>query len=103
VVDLAKGHVVACDYLADHAGAEAFNLGTGTGFSVLDVVHAFERVTGIPIPCVVTGRRPGDLPATYANPSKAWKALNWKAEKTLDDMCRDSWRWQSMNPKGYRD
>lgn len=102
VVDLAKGHVVACDYLADHQGAEAFNLGTGTGYSVFDVVKAFERVTGIPIPYMIAGRRPGDTPATYANPTKAQKVLGWKVEKTLDDMCRDSWRWQSMNPKGYR-
>ena len=103
MVDLARGHVVACDYLTDHTGAEAFNLGTGTGYSVMDVVHAFERVTGIPIPYVVTARRPGDLPASYANPAKARHVLGWTAEKTLDDMCRDSWRWQSMNPKGYRD
>ncbi|MFH1513529.1 MAG: UDP-glucose 4-epimerase GalE [Bacillota bacterium] len=101
VVDLAKGHVVACDYLRNHRGTEIFNLGTGIGYSVFDVVHAFERVTGIPIPCVVTARRPGDLPATYADPAKAKRILGWAAEKSLDDMCRDSWRWQSKNPRGY--
>ena len=102
VVDLARGHVAACDYLAAHTGVEAFNLGTGVGYSVLDVVHAFERVTDIPIPYEVTCRRPGDLPTSYANPAKAKRMLGWTAEKSLDDMCRDSWRWQSKNPKGYR-
>lgn len=102
VVDLARGHVAACEYLNDHTGTETFNLGTGIGYSVLDVVHAFERVTGIAIPYAIGPRRPGDLPATYANPAKAKRILGWTAEKTLDDMCRDSWRWQSGNPKGYR-
>lgn len=101
VVDLAKGHVVACDYLQSHTGCDIFNLGTGTGYSVLDLVKAFERVTGIPIPYQITGRRAGDLATVYSNPAKAQKVLSWKAEKTLDDMCRDSWRWQSQNPKGY--
>ena len=103
VTDLAVGHAMACDYLKTHTGAEAFNLGTGTGYSVLNVVNAFERVTGINIPYEVTPRRPGDLATTYANPAKAKAVLGWQAEKTLDDMCRDSWRWQSQNPKGYRD
>ncbi len=103
VGDLAKGHVAACEYLASHRGAEAFNLGTGIGYSVFDVIQAFERVTGIQIPYEVTARRPGDLPTTYANPAKAKQILGWTAGKSLDDMCRDSWRWQRMNPKGYRD
>ena len=102
VVDLAKGHVLACDYLDNHIGTTAINLGTGTGYSVFDVVHAFERSTGITIPYEVAPRRAGDLPVSYANPAKARQLLGWTAEKTLDDMCRDSWRWQSMNPKGYR-
>ncbi len=102
VVDLAKGHLIACDYLLTHTGCEAFNLGTGVGYSVLDVVKAFERVSGVPIPYVVTDRRPGDLATCYSNPAKAGKVLGWKAEKDLDDMCRDSWHWQSLNPKGYR-
>jgi UDP-glucose 4-epimerase len=103
VVDLARGHVAACETLADHQGVEAINLGTGRGYSVLDVVRAFERVTGINIPYEITDRRPGDLPETYANPAKAKRILGWEAKRTLDDMCRDSWRWQSMNPRGYRD
>ncbi len=102
VADLAKGHVAACDYLEDHQGAEAFNLGTGIGYSVFDVIHAFENATGVTIPYVTTDRRPGDLPASFANPAKAKKVLGWKAEKTIDDMCRDSWKWQKKNPKGYR-
>ena len=102
VTDLAKGHVTACEYLRTHTGALAVNLGTGVGYSVLDVVHAFERVTGILIPYTVTARRPGDLAVSYANPDKAKQVLGWTAKKTLDDMCRDSWRWQSGNPNGYR-
>jgi UDP-glucose 4-epimerase len=102
VTDLARGHVVACGYLAGHRGVEAFNLGTGKGNSVFDVIKAFERVTGIPIPYVIAKRRQGDVPVTYSDPAKARKILGWMAKKTLDDMCRDSWRWQSMNPKGYR-
>ncbi|MBN1777844.1 MAG: UDP-glucose 4-epimerase GalE [Clostridiales bacterium] len=102
VVDLAKGHVAACDYLMAHRGVEAINLGTGTGYSVFDVIRAFESATGIQIPYEVVGRRAGDLPVSYSDPSKAKKLLGWTAGKTLDDMCRDSWRWQSQNPKGYR-
>ncbi|HPF88150.1 MAG TPA: UDP-glucose 4-epimerase GalE [Candidatus Limiplasma sp.] len=101
VVDLAKGHLVACDYLRDHPGCEIFNLGTGIGYSVLDLVKAFERVTGIHIPYEITSRRPGDLATVYSNPAKAKQVLGWTAEKSLDDMCLDSWRWQSQNPKGY--
>lgn len=103
VVDLARGHVAACNYLMQHSGCEVFNLGTGTGYSVLDLVHTFQRVNDIQIPYAIVERRPGDVARCYADPSKAKELLGWQAEKTLDDMCRDSWRWQSNNPNGYRD
>ncbi len=94
VVDLAKGHLAALDYAMDHTGAEAINLGTGVGYSVLDVVHTFEKATGVPIPCVIAPRRPGDIAVSYADPAKAARLLGWRAEKDLEDMCRDAWRWQ---------
>jgi UDP-glucose 4-epimerase len=94
VVDLAKGHVAAVKYAAGHKGAEVINLGTGTGYSVLDIVNAFERVNGIKIPYVIAPRRPGDIAECYADTKKAAELLGWKAEKDLDDMCRDSWRYQ---------
>ena len=97
VVDLAKGHVCALKY----AGSEAINLGTGVGYSVLDIINSFERSTGVKVPYVITERRPGDVPSYYANPEKAAKLLNWHTEKTLDDMCRDSWAFKSKNPNGY--
>ena len=99
VVDLAKGHVAACKY--QHKGVEIFNLGTGVGYSVLDMVHAFEEATGIRIPYRIVARRPGDIATCYADCTKAAKVLGWKAEKTLVDMCRDGWRWQKQNPNGY--
>ena len=101
VVDLAKGHVAACDYAAKNNGCEIINLGTGVGYSVLDIVNAFTSVNNVPVPYVIAPRRPGDIDACFADPAKAEKLLGWKAEKTLEDMCRDSWRWQSGNPKGY--
>lgn len=101
VVDLARGHVLAVDYVARHLGSEAINLGTGVGYSVLDIVHAFEKVIGRSIPYVIGPRRAGDVAAVYARPDKAACLLGWRAEKDLEDMCRDSWRWQSMNPQGY--
>ena len=101
VVDLARGHVAAIDYLMSHTGSEVFNLGTGTGYSVLDMVHAFEEANGVKIPYEITPRRPGDLPTCYADPKKSAEVLGWKAEHTLVDMCRDSFRWQSQNPNGY--
>ncbi len=101
VVDLAKGHLAAIDYASKHRGAEVFNLGTGTGYSVLDIVHAFERVNGVPVPYEITDRRPGDIAECYADPEKANRVLGWRAEKTLDDMCRDSWNWQRKNPEGF--
>lgn len=101
VVDLAKGHVVAISYLMEHTGECAFNLGTGHGYSVLDMVHAFETANHIPVPYVITDRRPGDLPTCYADPEKSAQELGWRAEKTLEDMCRDTWNWQKKNPNGY--
>ena len=101
VVDLAKGHVLACDYAAKHRGVEIINLGTGTGYSVLDIVSTFVKVNGVAVPYVIDARRPGDIAECYADPKKAAELLHWHAEKNLEDMCRDSWRWQSRNPNGY--
>ena len=101
VVDLAKGHVAAVNYVTGHTGCEVFNLGTGSGCSVLEMVHTFSRVNGVEVPYVITGRRPGDIATCYADPAKSLSVLGWKAEKTLEDMCRDSWNWQSHNPNGY--
>ena len=94
VVDLAKGHVKALEYASEHAGTEIINLGTGKGSSVLEVVTAFEQVNGVKIPYEIAPRRPGDIDSFYADVRKAERVLGWRAEKTLDDMCRDSWRWQ---------
>ena len=101
VVDLAKGHVKACEYAAEHDGCEIINLGTGVGYSVLDLVHTFSRVNGVDVPYEIGPRRPGDIDVCYAEPHKAKRLLGWEAEKNLEDMCRDSWRWQSHNPNGY--
>ena len=101
VVDLAKGHVAAVKYVLSNPGCEVFNLGTGTGYSVLDMVKSFESVNGVPVPYVIADRRPGDLATCYADPAKSAEVLGWKAEKNLDDMCRDTWRWQKNNPMGY--
>ena len=101
VVDLAKGHVAAVKYTEENAGCEVFNLGTGIGYSVLDMVHTFRDVNQVAVPYQIVERRPGDLAVCYADPAKSAEKLGWKAEKTLADMCRDSWRWQSSNPKGY--
>ena len=103
VVDLAKGHVAAVKYAVSHTGCEVFNLGTGTGYSVLDMVHAFIDMNRVPVPYEITDRRPGDLAVCYADPAKSAQILGWKAEKTLSDMCRDAWNWQKQNPKGYED
>jgi UDP-glucose 4-epimerase len=100
-VDLAKGHIKALEKILKGQGVSAYNLGTGTGYSVLDMVNAFEKATGQAVPYKIVDRRPGDIAASFADPSKAEKELNWKAEKTLEDMCRDAWRWQSQNPNGY--
>ena len=101
VVDLAKGHVLACNYAAGRTGCEIINLGTGVGYSVLDLVKTFNRVNHVEIPYVIAPRRPGDIAENYADPSKAKKLLGWQAEKTLEDMCRDTYRFQTLNPKGY--
>ena len=101
VVDLARGHVAAIQYTMAHDGCEVFNLGTGTGYSVLDMVHAFREVNGVDVPYKITDRRPGDLATCYADPSKSREKLGWQAQKDLQDMCRDSWRWQKENPLGY--
>ncbi len=101
VVDLAKGHVAAVTYVTAHQGCEVFNLGTGTGYSVLDMVKAFEKANGVAVPYQIVGRRPGDLATCYADPGKSARVLGWRAEKSLEDMCRDSWNWQSKNPMGY--
>ena len=101
VVDLAKGHVKAIDYAEQHKGTEIFNLGTGTGYSVLDIVKAFSKVNNIEIPYDIKPRRAGDIAECYADPTKAYEILGWKAEKNLEDMCRDSWNWQSHNINGY--
>lgn len=103
VVDLAKGHLKALDYSLKHTGAEAINLGTGEGYSVLDVVHAFKKANDIDIPYEIVKRRPGDIAVGYADPTKAKELLDWEAEHSLEDMCRTSWNWQKNNPQGYND
>ena len=101
VVDLAKGHIRAIEYAQKNTGVIAVNLGTGNGFSVLDIVKAFERATGIKIPYKIAPRRPGDIDACYADASLALEKLGWKAELSIDDMCRSAWNWQKNNPNGY--
>lgn len=101
VVDLAKGHVAAISHLMENKGESVFNLGTGTGYSVLDMVKAFEAANGIPVPYEIAPRRPGDLAICYADPSKSKTVLGWKAVKDQTDMCRDTWKWQIKNPNGY--
>ena len=101
VVDLAKGHVVAIGYLMNNSGESVFNLGTGTGYSVLDMVKAFEAANGVPVPYEIAPRRPGDLATCYADPTKSAEVLGWKATKDQTDMCRDTWNWQSKNPNGF--
>lgn len=102
VVDLAKGHVKAIEYVMQNSGVEIFNLGTGIPYSVTEIVTAFERVNNLKINYVYGKRRDGDLPDCYANADKALRVLGWKTEKSLEDMCRDSWNWQKNNPEGYR-
>ena len=101
VVDLAKGHVAAVKYVTENTGCEVFNLGTGVGYSVLDMVNAFVEVNQVAVPYEIGPRRPGDIATCYADPAKSAEKLGWKAEKTLEDMCRDSWNWQSKNPQGF--
>lgn len=101
VVDLARGHVKAIERFAKKDGVFICNLGTGHGYSVLDVIHAFEKACGKELPYVIRERRPGDIATCYSSPAKAEKELGWTAEFDLEDMCRDSWNWQQKNPNGY--
>lgn len=101
VVDLALGHLAALNYLQQHTGLQTWNLGTGTGYSVLDMIHAFEAACGHPIPYAVAPRRPGDIAACWADPGKAARDLGWRAQRNLAQMMADAWRWQSGNPDGY--
>ena len=101
VMDLAAGHLKAIEYISDKKGVFVHNLGTGIGYSVLDIVKAFESANNINIPYKIAARRPGDVAACYADPKKASEELLWTAKKGIEDMCRDSWNWQSKNPQGY--
>ena len=103
VVDLARGHVCAIKYAAENKGADVINLGTGKGYSVLEMVKTFSEVSGVNIPYEINARRAGDIAECYADPTKAKEKLGWVAEKNIRDMCRDSWRWQKNNPHGYDD
>ncbi len=103
VVDLARGHVKALAAIEKGCGAAVYNLGTGRGYSVLEIVRAFEEATGVPVPYVIAPRRPGDIAACWSDPGKAERELGWKAELGLKEMCRDSWNWQKNNPDGYGD
>jgi UDP-glucose 4-epimerase len=102
VVDLAIGHVKALRAIKENVGLEIYNLGTGTGYTVLDVVNNFEEATGVHIPYSIKARRPGDIDVCYACPDKAKEELDWTADYGIKEMCEDSWRWQKMNPNGYR-
>ena len=101
VVDLARGHCKAIDYILKDEGIEVVNLGTGCGYSVLEMVKAYEAASGSPVPYRIAPRRPGDIAVCYADPTRARDLLGWTAEKSLADMCRDTARWQAMNPRGY--
>lgn len=103
VVDLAKGHLAALKKLEEKPGLVTYNLGTGQGYSVLDLVNSFEKVNNIEIPYNIVDRRPGDIDMCYADPTKAYEELGWKAEFGIERMCEDSWRWQINNPKGYEE
>ena len=101
VVDLAQGHIAALKYISDKTGLFIHNLGTGCANTVLEMIAAFEKASGVKIPYVIDPRRPGDVAECYADPAKAEKELGWKAQKTLEDMCADTWNWQKNNPNGY--
>jgi UDP-glucose 4-epimerase len=101
VVDLARGHIKVIEKLRSNPGVVIYNLGTGKGYSVLDMVKAFEKASGRKVPYRITARRPGDIAACYADPGKAKAELGWQAEKGIEEMCEDAWRWQSANPAGY--
>ena len=103
VMDLAEGHLAALDYALKNSGVQVFNLGTGTPYSVLDIVRAFEDANGLSIPYEITPRRPGDIAVCYADASRAKDILHWQAKRDLKQMCRDAWNWQKQNPRGYGD
>ena len=102
VVDLARGHVAAIEKVSQNCGLFVCNLGTGKGYSVLDILHAYEKACGKELPYVMDPRRPGDIAACYADPQKAWDEMGWKAQYGIEEMCASSWKWQSANPDGYR-
>ena len=101
VVDIAKGHTAALKALPNISGFRPFNLGSGKGTSVLEMVHAFEKASGVEIPMQMKDRRPGDVAAMYCNPERAWKELGWKTERSVLEMCEDLWKFQKNNPNGY--
>jgi len=101
VVDLAAGHIHALDKLDENPGIVTYNLGTGKGYSVLEMISAFENACGKRIPYRIVDRRPGDVASSYADPAKAQREMGWTARRFLGDICRDAWRWQSQNPNGY--
>ena len=101
VVDLALGHVAALKKIEENAGLKVYNLGTGIGYSVLDIVKAFEEANGVRIPYVIGPRRPGDIAECWSDPAKAYEEMGWKTQYTILDMCADSWNWQKRNPNGY--
>lgn len=103
VVDLALGHIKALEKAIAENGVNIYNLGTGIGYSVLDIVKAFEKASGVKIPYVIAPRRPGDIAECYSDPGKALRELGWKAQRNLDKMCEDSWRWQKNNPNGFEE
>ena len=103
VVDLAVGHVKALKKIEEKAGLKLYNLGTGKGYSVLDIVNNFEAATGVKVPYSIKPRRPGDIATCYADATKAKEELGWVAENGIREMCADSWRWQSTNPNGYEE
>jgi UDP-glucose 4-epimerase len=102
VIDLALGHIKAVEKICQNPGLFTVNLGTGRGYSVLEMIKAFEKASGRKIPYIFTDRRPGDIAVCYADPTKAYELLGWKAERDIDEMCEDTWRWQTMNPNGYK-
>lgn len=101
VVDLALGHIKAIEKLKANPGLVTYNLGTGRGYSVLEIIHNYEKACNKKLPYIITDRRPGDIAESYADPSKAFRELGWKAEREIEQMCRDSYNWQQKNPKGY--
>lgn len=102
VVDLALGHIKTLPRLFENPGVVIYNLGTGNGYSVIDMIRGFEKACGKAIPYKISDRRQGDIAACWADPSKEKQELGWKAKQSLDDMCKDSWRWQNTNPNGYK-